>query len=223
MAYFPNTMPKHSSLAPYYISNGLHSNTKITSTICSYSDTILETSQFRPFLNSTWDPAKEDPIEYFRRVITEILCDTSSTSYEIGAPRYFSSDFVQHVDGKILKYDDFVSHQKIQKEQIVENSVEVTWRELHAHFYDNFRDRAMKNVQEKEKILNITSHHTVRMKMKKTNADIIGSCVSLIKIDVKSGKIFQCNEFTHIGEQENMGSNNMKIINENWETYKKSD
>ena len=160
MAYFPNSETKtnENSLVPHHISNGFHSNTKITSTVCSHLDTILESSQFHPFLNSAWNPEKEDPIEYFRRVIAEILFDTSSASYETGAPRYFASEFVQHVDGKTLTYDDFISHQTIQKQQINENSVEVTWHELHAHFYVSFRNKPMKNDPEKEKILNITSH-----------------------------------------------------------------
>ena len=42
--------------------------------------------------DDSWDLENEDPIEYFRRVLTEVICDTSSKSYELGVPKYFSSD-----------------------------------------------------------------------------------------------------------------------------------
>ena len=61
------------------------------------------------------------------------------------------------------------------------------------------------------------------MKLKESQAQIMGSCVSLIKINAENGKIFQCNEFTHIGEEKNANTRNMKILNKNWEKYQNSD
>ena len=220
MAQFDS--PRNSSSLPYYISNGKHSNKLITSTNCRHADTVSEISQFRSFLHSSWNREKEDPIEYFRRLITEIICDTSPRSYEEGVPRYFSTEFIQHVDGKILTYNEFISHQKAQKTQVVGDSVEVSWQELHAHFYPVCNDQKEESNQGKKDILNITSSHTVKMTLKENQVRIIGSCVSLIKIDVKTGKIFQCNEFTHIGEEMNGNSNNMEILNKNWETFQNS-
>ena len=222
MAALMKSSTKNVLESPCYISNGNHSNEYIASSTCSYSDTKPETSQFRTYLNSAWDLENEDPIEYFRRVLTEIICDTSSKSYELGVPKYFSSDFIQKVDGKVLTYDDFISHQKAQKTQIVEDSVQISWQELHAHFYLSCLEQNQDPQQEKKEILNITSHHSVKMKLKESQLEIMGSCVSLIKINAKNGKIFQCNEFTHFVEERNVNSSDMKILNESWDEYQNS-
>jgi len=120
---------------------------------------------------------------YLRHIFTAVVCDTSPNSIAV-VEKYFAENFVQHVDGKTLTYDDFVQHMKAQKSKI-EPSVTITWHELHASKHDS--------------VVHIISHHSVSATMKSDSSPIEGSVVMLAKIN-EEGKIFQVNEHSHISK-----------------------
>src|SRR5258708_2979725 len=68
----------------------------------------------------TSDETKRFVKEIFNNVIENM--DATEETYA----KYFSKDYVQYVDGKILKYNDFIAHMKAQKN--VMKSIKVTFK-----------------------------------------------------------------------------------------------
>merc|ERR1712070_820008 len=127
-----------------------------------------------------------DPAKYFMQIFQEVICDTSPAALD-AVPLYFDSSYTQLVDGKRLNYEGFLTHMRAQKSKITPD-VRIDWHELHA---------AVTMEQGREVVL-IISHHSVKARMRSDDSAIEGSVVALMKMDAKSGKIFQCNENTHM-------------------------
>lgn len=89
--------------------------------------------------------------------------------------RYFSKDYIQHVDGKTLNYDGFVAHMKAQKKVLA--SAKITFKYM---LVDN------------DKIATIHIVNAV-----KKDGSIIEAQVNAI-IQVKDNKIILCDELTHL-------------------------
>jgi hypothetical protein len=101
--------------------------------------------------------------------------------------KYFSKDYVQYVDGKTLKYNDFIAHMKAQKNII--KSIKVTFKYM---------------VVEKDTVSTI---HVVEGIKK--DGGVIETQVNAL-FQIKDKKIVLCDELTHLikGEKSdrNLGS-----------------
>jgi len=156
-----------------FITNGVHANGGSTS---------VDSSS-----RSSDKPATlADPADYFMQVFQEVICDTSEAALR-AVPRYFDRSYTQFVDGKQLSYDGFLTHMRAQKSKIAPD-VRIDWHELHA----------VRSVEHGREVVLIISHHSVKARMRSDDSAIDGSVVALMKMDAKSGKIFQCNEHTHM-------------------------
>ena len=51
--------------------------------------------------------------DYFMTVMNDVVCASSVEQLEAKIPKYFDRDYVQHVDGKTIGYDEFVEHMKV--------------------------------------------------------------------------------------------------------------
>ena len=63
------------------------------------------------------------------------VMNSSVEQLEAKIPKYFDRDYVQHVDGKTIGYDEFVEHMKVLHGKI--KDVSVRWKELHAYAFAN--------------------------------------------------------------------------------------
>ena len=73
--------------------------------------------------------------DYFMTVMNDVVCASSVEQLEAKIPKYFDRDYVQHVDGKTIGYDEFVDHMKVVHGKI--KDVSVRWKELHAYAFAN--------------------------------------------------------------------------------------
>jgi len=90
---------------------------------------------------------------------------------------YFSSDYTQLVDGKIINYNDFVAHMKAQKSAL--QSVKIIFKHL---------------VAEGDMVATIHTAEAI-----KKNGDLIKVQVNAMFI-IKNGKIISCDELTRLIE-----------------------
>ena len=58
--------------------------------------------------------------------MNDVVCASSVEQLEAKIPKYFDRDYVQHVDGKTIGYDEFVEHMKVLHGKI--KDVSVRWR-----------------------------------------------------------------------------------------------
>ncbi len=93
--------------------------------------------------------------------------------------RYHSTDYIQHVDGKILDYNEYVQHR---------NNVKKTLKSVKVVFHDI--------IIEKNKI--VTRHTAYAVK----NDDIEIELQVIAIFEIKDGKIISCNELTHLAKGE---------------------
>jgi predicted SnoaL-like aldol condensation-catalyzing enzyme len=89
--------------------------------------------------------------------------------------KYFSRDYIQHVDGKTLKYDDFIAHMKAQKN--VMKSATVNFKYM---------------IVEGDKVATVHIVNGV-----KKNGGIIEAQVNAL-FQIKDKKIVFCDELTHL-------------------------
>ncbi len=107
--------------------------------------------------------------EVFKEVIENMDADESVIS------RYFSPDYIQHVDGHTLNYTEFVEHMRVQKTVLESAKVSIE-----------------KCIETESKIC--TVHHVDAVKKN-------GDCLSVKLVayfEVKDGKIICCDELTHL-------------------------
>ena len=60
------------------------------------------------------------------QVMNDVVCASSVEQLEAKIPKYFDRDYVQHVDGKTIGYDEFVEHMKVLHGKI--KDVSVRWK-----------------------------------------------------------------------------------------------
>ena len=116
--------------------------------------------------------------------MNDVVCASSVEQLEAKIPKYFDRDYVQHVDGKTIGYDDFVEHMKVVHGKI--KDVSVRWKELHAYAFANDGKRET----------HIFSHHVVSYKDRASGAEGSAEVCGLFKCG--TDLIFECNEMTTV-------------------------
>lgn len=111
--------------------------------------------------------------EFIKEVFKNTLENKAST--EETFEKYFSKDYVQYVDGKTLRYDDFISHVKWQKKVI--ESFKVSFKYI---------------IAEEDTVSTI---HIVDA-VKKDGSFVQAQVNAVFKI--KDKKIILCDELTHL-------------------------
>jgi predicted SnoaL-like aldol condensation-catalyzing enzyme len=108
-------------------------------------------------------------------VFTNILENQESDKTLIS--KYFADNYVQHVDGKTIKFDDFVKHIQTLKETIKDISITVN------------------TIVEEDDIV-FTNHEvkTISRKGRENQIKVIA------EFRLKDGKIYRCDELTHMVE-----------------------
>uniref|UniRef100_A0A7S3ZW49 SnoaL-like domain-containing protein n=1 Tax=Pelagomonas calceolata TaxID=35677 RepID=A0A7S3ZW49_9STRA len=122
--------------------------------------------------------------DYFMTVMNDVVCASSVEQLEAKIPKYFDRDYVQHVDGKTIGYDEFVEHMKVVHGKI--KDVSVRWKELHAYAFANDGKRET----------HIFSHHVVSYKDRASGAEGSAEVCGLFKCG--TDLIFECNEMTTV-------------------------
>ena len=132
--------------------------------------------------------------DYFMTVMNDVVCASSVEQLEAKIPKYFDRDYVQHVDGKTIGYDEFVEHMKVVHGKI--KDVSVRWKELHAYAFANDGKRET----------HIFSHHVVSYKDRASGAEGSAEVCGLFKCG--TDLIFECNEMTTVthGSLQDIGS-----------------
>ena len=128
------------------------------------------------------------------QVMNDVVCASSVEQLEAKIPKYFDRDYVQHVDGKTIGYDEFVEHMKVVHGKI--QDVSVRWKELHAYAFANDGKRET----------HIFSHHVVSYKDRASGAEGSAEVCGLFKCG--TDLIFECNEMTTVthGSLQDIGS-----------------
>lgn len=112
---------------------------------------------------------KEFLIEGFRAVVEDLNYD------ERVIRKYFSTGYVQYVDGQVLDFNQFCEHMKVQKQAL--KSIVI-----------DFKTVAREN--------NIVfTNHVVKMETKEGRIAIVQV---IAEFHVLDGKITYCNELTHL-------------------------
>lgn len=111
--------------------------------------------------------------KWLREVFTNVIEDLAATEQTIA--KYFAEDYIQHVDGKTLHYQDFVAHMRTQKSLM--KSIKVTFEHM---------------LVEGEKINTVHRVHGV----KKNGQEIEAKVIALLQI--RDRKIILCDELTHL-------------------------
>ena len=126
--------------------------------------------------------------------MNDVVCASSVEQLEAKIPKYFDRDYVQHVDGKTIGYDEFVEHMKVVHGKI--KDVSVRWKELHAYAFANDGKRET----------HIFSHHVVSYKDRASGAEGSAEVCGLFKCG--TDLIFECNEMTTVthGSLQDIGS-----------------
>ena len=93
--------------------------------------------------------------------------------------RYHSKDYIQHVDGKVLNYEEYVVHRKALQKTL--KSVKVVFHDL---------------IIKGDKVVTRHTAHAV----KKDNKEIELQVIAIF--EVKDGKIVSCHELTHLAKGE---------------------
>ena len=126
--------------------------------------------------------------------MNDVVCASSVEQLEAKIPKYFDRDYVQHVDGKTIGYDEFVEHMRVVHGKI--KDVSVRWKELHAYAFANDGKRET----------HIFSHHVVSYKDRASGAEGSAEVCGLFKCG--TDLIFECNEMTTVthGSLEDIGS-----------------
>ena len=122
--------------------------------------------------------------DYFMTVMNDVVCASSVEQLEAKIPKYFDRDYVQHVDGKTIGYDEFVEHMKVLHGKI--QDVSVRWKELHAYAFANDGKRET----------HIFSHHVVSYTDRKDGSPGAAEVCGLFKCG--TDLIFECNEMTTV-------------------------
>ena len=139
-------------------------------------------------------PTRRRPSVDPAQVMNDVVCASSVEQLEAKIPKYFDRDYVQHVDGKTIGYDEFVEHMKVVHGKI--KDVSVRWKELHAYAFANDGKRET----------HIFSHHVVSYKDRASGAEGSAEVCGLFKCG--TDLIFECNEMTTVthGSLEDIGS-----------------
>ena len=150
-----------------------------------YFMTVLAVSAPTPSTRRRRDPTQ---------VMNDVVCASSVEQLEAKIPKYFDRDYVQHVDGKTIGYDEFVEHMKVVHGKI--QDVSVRWKELHAYAFANDGKRET----------HIFSHHVVSYKDRASGAEGSAEVCGLFKCG--TDLIFECNEMTTVthGSLQDIGS-----------------
>ena len=139
--------------------------------------------------------------------MNDVVCASSVEQLEAKIPKYFDRDYVQHVDGKTIGYDEFVEHMKVVHGKI--KDVSVRWKELHAYAFANDgrrpraifnpgmnRSRADDGALAGKRETHIFSHHVVSYKDRASGAEGSAEVCGLFKCG--TDLIFECNEMTTV-------------------------
>ena len=139
-------------------------------------------------------PTRRRPSVDPAQVMNDVVCASSVEQLEAKIPKYFDRDYVQHVDGKTIGYDEFVGHMKVVHGKI--QDVSVRWKELHAYAFANDGKRET----------HIFSHHVVSYKDRASGAEGSAEVCGLFKCG--TDLIFECNEMTTVthGSLNDIGS-----------------
>ena len=129
-------------------------------------------------------PTRRRPSVDPAQVMNDVVCASSVEQLEAKIPKYFDRDYVQHVDGKTIGYDEFVDHMKVVHGKI--KDVSVRWKELHAYAFANDGKRET----------HIFSHHVVSYKDRASGAEGSAEVCGLFKCG--TDLIFECNEMTMV-------------------------
>lgn len=117
----------------------------------------------------TSDEAKQFIKEVFANVVENMNATEETYAH------YFSKDYIQHVDGKTLNYDQFVAHMKIQKTLI--QSAKITFRYL---------------IVEGDKVATLHLVNAV-----KKDGSLIEAQVNAI-FEIENKKVILCDELTYL-------------------------
>ena len=129
-------------------------------------------------------PTRRRPSVDPAQVMNDVVCASSVEQLEAKIPKYFDRDYVQHVDGKTIGYDEFVEHMRVVHGKI--QDVSVRWKELHAYAFANDGKRET----------HIFSHHVVSYKDRASGAEGSAEVCGLFKCG--TDLIFECNEMTTV-------------------------
>jgi ketosteroid isomerase-like protein len=117
----------------------------------------------------TSDEIKKWVKEVFKNTVENM--DATEETYS----QYFSQDYIQHVDGKTLDYNDFVAHMKAQKNVI--QSAKITFKHI---------------IVEGDTVATVHLVNGV-----KKDGGIIEAQVNAL-FQIKNKKIVLCDELTHL-------------------------
>lgn len=115
--------------------------------------------------------------EFIKEVFENCIENMNAT--EETYTRYFSEDYIQYVDGKVLNYKDFICHMKVQKSVL--KCVKITFKYM---------------VAEGDKIATVHIAEAIKKNGKKIKAQINAI------FQFRDGKIILCDELTRLVEGE---------------------
>lgn len=116
---------------------------------------------------------KELNKDFIEKVLKDVVVDMDASEEIIS--NYFSTSYIQHVDGHTLNYSDFVQHMKLQKTILESASVSID----HCAVDGN----------------SICTVHRVNA-LKKNGENIAVKVIAYYEIE--NGKIILCDELTHL-------------------------
>jgi hypothetical protein len=128
---------------------------------------------FHPFKFREKTMTPTETKQWLKQVFAEVVENMAAT--ETDYAKYFSPDYIQHVDGTTLNYQDFVAHMKAQK--MVMKSLKVSF---------------LRMVVEDNKIATVHQVNAV----KKNGGEIEAKIIAFFEI--KDNKIILCDELTHL-------------------------
>lgn len=110
---------------------------------------------------------------HLRTILSHVLEDNHST--ETTYSKYFSTDYIQHVDGKTFNYTQFVAHMAVLKATML--TMRVDFKHL---------------IVEDNQIVSIHHVHGVKV----TGEEIEAKVIAFFNLD--GGKIILCDELTYL-------------------------
>lgn len=116
--------------------------------------------------------------QIIRSIFTEILENPVMNKALIS--KYFTTDYVQYVDGKIINFDDFVKHIQVLKTKIKQMSI------------------SMKSIVAEDNIV-FTNHEVTTIMHGGRN----GKMKVIAEFRLRDGKVYYCDELTHMLEGDN--------------------
>lgn len=109
--------------------------------------------------------------------VFKVLTDMKAVNEDYA--QYISKDYVQCVDGEILKYNGFLDHMKALKKSV--KSITIVFHDI---------------ITEGNKVVTRHTAYVVKKNNKEAEVQVIAI------FEVKDGKIISCNELTHMQKGE---------------------